>query len=49
MSNAEAAGTDFLFLPDAKQIYADGYTYKMSEGDISKLFAAHRPDISTAC
>lgn len=39
-----AAGADYLFLPDAKQMYADGYAYKVSEGDISKtLCGAYRP------
>ncbi len=38
------AGVDAVLLPDAKQIYADDYRFKVTEGDFSqRLCGAHRP------
>ncbi|MCG2726545.1 MAG: pantoate--beta-alanine ligase [Elusimicrobia bacterium] len=37
-------GTDFLFLPDTNEIYAEEFTYKVSESHISRLMCgAFRP------
>lgn len=39
-----AAGVDYLFHPDAQDMYADGYTIKVSEEDIAReLEGAFRP------
>jgi pantoate--beta-alanine ligase len=41
---ANAAGIDYVILPDYQQIYPDGYRYKVSESELStKLCGAHRP------
>jgi len=38
------AGVDAVFLPDAAQIYADDYRFKVTESDFSqRLCGAHRP------
>src|SRR5215467_2938987 len=40
--DAEAA--DFVLLPDQRQLYPDGYRYRVSETELSKtLEGAHRP------
>ncbi|MCX5792987.1 MAG: pantoate--beta-alanine ligase [Elusimicrobia bacterium] len=40
----ESAGTDFLLLPSAHDMYPDGYTYRVSETtDSRELCGAHRP------
>lgn len=41
---ARECGVDYLFLPDASSMYADGYHYKVNEDAFSKLLCgAHRP------
>ncbi len=38
------ANTDYLFLPDTKDMYLKGYNYKIIEEELSKKFCgAHRP------
>ncbi len=39
-----SAGADYLFLPDFRAMYPDGYRYKVTENDLSRaLCGAHRP------
>ncbi len=39
-----SVGCDFLFYPNYDEIYPDGYRYKISENDFSKMLCgAHRP------
>src|SRR6185436_14018645 len=39
-----AAGVDAVSLPDQKQMYPDGYRYRVTEMEVSKtLEGAHRP------
>ena len=37
IQNLKAEKTDFLFLPDKSEIYADGFDYKVSENNISGI------------
>lgn len=40
----EAEGTDFLLLPSAREMYPDGYRYRLGENaDSAALCGAHRP------
>jgi len=40
----EEEGTDFLLLPSARDMYPDGYTYRVTEtADSAMLCGAHRP------
>lgn len=40
----EAAGVDYLLLPNEKTLYPDGYAYRISENIFSKILCgAHRP------
>ena len=40
---AESLGVDYLLCPDSREIYPDGYAYKVSESDFSRqLCGAHR-------
>jgi len=44
LDRLESAGVDAVLLPDEKQIYADDYRFKITEGDFSRrLCGAHRP------
>src|SRR5258705_2916341 len=40
----DAAGVDFVLLPRAEDMYADGYRYRVSESELSTILeGAHRP------
>ena len=44
LERLEEAGVDVVLLPDASQIYADDYRFKVTESDFSqRLCGAHRP------
>lgn len=44
LGQLEKSGVDAVLLPNAAQIYADDYRFKITEGDFSKrLCGAHRP------
>ena len=44
LERLEDAGVDVVLLPDAAQIYADDYRFKVTESDFSRrLCGAHRP------
>jgi pantoate--beta-alanine ligase len=44
LQRLEAAGVDCVLMPDAAQIYTDGYRFKVTESDFSRrLCGAHRP------
>ncbi len=44
LAQLDKAGVDAVLLPDAKQIYADDYRYKITESKFSRqLCGAHRP------
>jgi len=44
VSMLEAEGTDFLILPSEPQLYPDGYRYRVTETEFSKVLeGAHRP------
>jgi len=44
LEQLEKAGVDVVILPDAAQIYADDYRFKVTESDFSqRLCGAHRP------
>jgi len=44
LEQLENAGIDAVFMPEAAQIYADGYRFKVIESDFSQqLCGAHRP------
>jgi len=44
LQRLETAGVDCVLMPDAAQIYTDGYRFKVTENDFSRrLCGAHRP------
>jgi pantoate--beta-alanine ligase len=44
LATLEAAGTDYVLLPRAADLYADGYQYRVTESKLSTMLeGAHRP------
>jgi pantoate--beta-alanine ligase len=44
LARLDAAGANFVLLPRAEELYADGYRYRVSESELSTILeGAHRP------